>query len=123
MMNKTTASATVNSDAKVVNLTPHEITLVYPETNVVIERIPSEGVARVTSASKIIGEIGNIPITIKTFGEVEGLPEASDDTYYIVSSIVAQACPERKDLLIPDATVRDEKGAVIGCAALSLGNA
>lgn len=123
MMNKNMTTATVNERAQVINLTPHEITMVYPDTHVVIERIPSSGVARVSSSSKLVGEIGNLPITVKTFGEVEGLPEASDDTYYIVSSIVAQAVPERKDLLIPDATIRDEKGAVIGCAALSLGNA
>lgn len=123
MMNKATANVTINSAAMLINLTPHEITIVDPVTHGILQRIPSSGIARVTSASEVQGMIGLVPITTKTFGDVEGLPEPTDGIYYIVSSIVAQAVPERKDLLIPDATVRDEKGAVIGCAALSLGNA
>ena len=123
MMNKSTTTATVNSEAMLINLTPHEITIVDPVTHGILRRIPSSGIARVSSASEVQGMIGLVPITTKTFGTVEGLPDATDGIYFIVSSIVAQACPERKDLFIPDATIRDEKGAVIGCAALSLGNA
>lgn len=40
------------------------------------------------------------------------------ETVYIVSSIAAQAVPERKDIFVPARFVRDEAGRIIACAAL-----
>lgn len=51
--------------------------------------------------------------------DILGLPEPKKDTWYIVSKIVAQACPERSDLLIPDGMVRGKSGAVVGCVNFS----
>ena len=61
-----------------------------------------------------------IPITKTVFGEVEGLPEYSKGRYYIVSSLVAQACPNRPDLLIVNETIRDKEGKIIGCQSFSV---
>ena len=100
-----------------VNLTPHEITIIRDGGNITIP--PSGTVARCSVNRKQIGTVNGIPVNRTVFGAVEGLPEPQPNTYYIVSAIVAQACPFRSDLLITDDAVRDEKGRIIGCRALA----
>jgi hypothetical protein len=39
--------------------------------------------------------------------------------YYIVSFMVKSASPGRKDLLVPNELVRNEKGIIIGCKSFS----
>lgn len=51
--------------------------------------------------------------------EIIGLPDPKPGTYYIVSKMLAQACPERKDLIFPGTVVRDESGDVVGCIDFS----
>ena len=51
--------------------------------------------------------------------EITGLPEPKPDTYYIVSKILAQACPERTDLIIPGTMVRSTDDHVVGCIDFS----
>lgn len=98
---------------KIVNLTPHTITLCGRE-------IPSAGVARCQTSVEQVGEIDGIRINRRTFGDVSGLPEPQADTVYIVSAIVAQAVSDsRNDVYIVDETVRDEQGRIIGCNALA----
>lgn len=50
---------------------------------------------------------------------ITGLPEPKPDTYYIVSKILAQACPEREDLIFPGTTVYDADDNVVGCIDFS----
>lgn len=106
----------------IINLTPHAINIVN-DNHEAVKTFESEGIARVSCRSEVQGNLGGIPITRKIFGEVEGLPEEKPGVHYIVSSLVASAAPDRQDLLVPDGYVRDEKGMVIGCTALALGNA
>ena len=47
--------------------------------------------------------------------EIFNLPKPKPGTYYIVSKMLAQACPERKDLIFPGTLVRNESGDVVGC--------
>jgi hypothetical protein len=47
------------------------------------------------------------------------IPSRRPATFYIVSSITAQAFPERDDFLIPDEIIRDERGEVTGCRAVA----
>jgi len=61
----------------------------------------------------------SVPINRTQFGAVEGLPDPQPDTIYIVSSVVAQAVPERDDVFIVDDAVRDEQGRIIGARALA----
>lgn len=40
--------------------------------------------------------------------------------YYIVSRMVANALPNRKDLLVPNELVRDDQGNIIGCRSFEV---
>ena len=98
---------------KIINLTPHEITLCG-------KKLPSSGVARVATVTRQVAEINGIPVNKVSFGEVNGLPEAKKDTIYIVSKIVAEAVKgQRNDIYIVDKTIRNEQGQIVGCEALA----
>ena len=60
-----------------------------------------------------------VDIMEKSFSEIEGLPEPKENTYYIVSALVAGAAKNRNDLLIPNDIIRDEEGRIIGCKNLA----
>lgn len=102
---------------EVINLTPHTVNVVWNGGDVF--EFPSEGEARCSQKTTEAGFIGIIPITSTTFGEVEGLPEEKEGVYYIVSRLVMQACPDRRDLLVPNEIIRDELGHIIGCHSLA----
>ena len=116
-----------------VNLTPHAIHMVNMDNEIILT-IPRSGqVARCETRRVMTGkihitydnDIGELSITTfpinKTeYGQVTGLPEPKAGTYYIVSSIVAQAVKGvRDDVLIVDDTVRDNEGRIIGARALA----
>lgn len=105
---------------EIMNLTPHSITFMVGDTKLVIE--PSGSVARVSATTEVVGEVKvgdlTIPITSTVFGQVEGLPDQTDDTIFIVSSLVAGRVPDRKDVFIPNESIRDDKGRIIGCLSL-----
>lgn len=50
---------------------------------------------------------------------ITGLPDAKPGTYYIVSKMLAQAFPEREDLIFPGTVVRNKSGDVVGCIDFS----
>lgn len=102
----------------IINLTPHAVT-VLREGAEPIEYPPSGKVARCATQRQVIGSLNGIPINRTKFGEVSGVPEPAPGVYYIVSAMVAQALPQRNDLLIPDDTVRDKEGRIIGCRAFA----
>lgn len=101
----------------IINLTPHAVNI-YTESGVkTIE--PSGTVARCDQQKLLIGHIGDICLYKTSFGEITGLPEPEEDTFYIVSVVVANALKgKRSDALITIDQVRDETGAIIGCRAL-----
>lgn len=100
----------------IINMTPHDITIVRPDNNIVI---PASGrLARVSSRTETVGEIDGIPVTTTVFGEVEGLPAPKDGVVYVVSSLVAGRVPERSDVFVPNESVRDESGRIVGCKSL-----
>ena len=82
-------------DSAVVNLTPHVIRL-----NDGTEYEPSGVVARVSAEYKELAP-SHPPCYSVVYGEVTGLPAHQDGVDYIVSGMVAAACPERHDLLVP----------------------
>lgn len=106
-----------------VNLTPHVLNVQLSEgaTDISdwLKLEPSGQVARVASESRVVGTISGVSIYETTFGEVEGLPEEKEGTYYVVSRLVLQAASNRKDLLSPGQLVRNEAGQPIGCKGLS----
>lgn len=109
---------------KFVNLTPHAITFFQKNLedqtmNKLLTVRPSGQIARVAAKTVVISEgFDGVPVTATEYGEVEGLPEPEDGTIYIVSSIVAERCRDRDDVFIPNESVRDAQGRIIGCLSL-----
>ena len=104
--------------ARIINLTPHALNFVGEDGQIVLTVEPSGTLARVSSKTILTGEIMGIPVTSTEYGEVEGLPAPEEGTVYVVSSLVASRVPERGDVFIPNESVRDEKGRIIGCRSL-----
>ena len=103
----------------ILNFTPHDINIVGADGEVV-QTIPSSGLVRLATTTASAGMVDGIPLTKTVFGDPEGLPEIADGTYYIVSSIVKAALPDRADLLVPSEMVRDADGRIIGCRSLGV---
>jgi len=103
---------------QLVNLTPHMLNIVTIWGRILnIE--PSGTVARVSVQEKDLNlEIGQIPIFEASYGEVEGLPDPVDGTYYIVSSMVQSMVKDRKDVFSPGDLIRDDDGKPVGCRGL-----
>lgn len=112
-----------------INLTPHEIVVVKPDTpstispdeldKWVVKRYPPSGmVARVKPVQEYVGNLDGVPVYRTRYGDTEGLPAPSPNTMYIVSIIVLQANPDREDLVAPDtgpgSAVRDPDGRILG---------
>lgn len=90
-----------------LNLTPHLIRLLNPETGEVVELPPSGQVARVQTTEVVTGYqvIGTlkVPTVSKVFGEVEGLPEfVTPGCPVLVSGMVAAAMPGVPGVYAPD---------------------
>lgn len=108
---------------KIINLTPHEIIIITKEG--VEMHIPPSGIIARCTTTREVEEIINvdgveIPINRTVFGTVENLPDPQPDTLYIVSTIVANAVKgKRNDIIIPDDTIRDEQGRIIGARAFA----
>ena len=104
------------------NLTPHEVKIfklngTVPDLDVVIEA--SDLVARVSCEYiKVDKKVDGIDLYRPVFGEVTGLPACEEGTYLLVSAMVREALPLRKDLVSPGQLLRDDDGNVIGCLGL-----
>ncbi len=109
---------------KIINLTPHDVNIVGDDGEVILSIKPEPTPARAKASTIKVGAIEvegkTIPLTTTRMGEVEGLPPEEEDTILIVSRIVAEACPNRHDLLIPNESVRDEKGRIVGVKSLAV---
>ena len=122
----------------IINLTPHAIALYSVSDCTEVQSgsykslqlnegasplatFPSQGVARASAVKAEVDQLGIagqvVAVNATTYGEPEGLPEAVEGTYYIVSALTAQAARDRHDLLIVDGTVRDGAGRICGCTA------
>ena len=121
--------------SRLVNLTPHPMHL-YPEDTP--QRVDPATVAAIAvippsphHPTVRFGQrdLGPDPTTIGypvhrvSLGESDtdntALPEPCTGTWYIVSTLVALAHPERSDLLMPYRTVRDLDGNTIGATGLA----
>lgn len=103
-----------------VNLCFHEIKIIMEDGTMLV--IPESGVtARCKNENKVSHYIDGVPITVQDIGEVQGVPEEKPNTYYIVSQMVRDALPERKDLLVAGPKVKNIQGYTIGCKSLSTG--
>ncbi len=114
----------LREEAILVNLTDHTVSL-YAGNQLIytlppLSKPPVVHMARRTDRA-LDGPWGTIPLVYTQFEGVEGMPDPAPHTYYIVASIVANALPERQDLLIPDFLVRKD-GHVVGCRVLLKAN-
>lgn len=120
-----------------INLTPHPVSI-YARTEVranparagfyepingavpTVTLQPAQDVpARCDMVCLPDGVADGVPLYATSYGEVSDLPAPKAGVWYIVSALVAQACPDRHDLLIPHQMVRDEFGRILGCAAFA----
>ncbi len=106
----------------IINLTPHEINIYKGDENI-LTIAPSGSVARCSQVDNEDGFINflgkDVPLFNTNYNEIENLPPEKPNTFYVVSMIIANRSPKRKDLLIPVGIVRNEKGQIIGCKGLS----
>lgn len=109
---------------KIVNLTPHALNLMPAGPDGPVVTIPPSGqVARCAVTRVQVDTITvdgvTVPINKTQFGAVSDLPDPQPSTVYVVSALVAQAVPDRQDVLIVDDAVRDDQGRIIGAKALA----
>lgn len=102
------------------NLTPHPVHVVIPERQV--ELAPDGPPARLRQQAIAAGSVDVDGAAVELFDigadGVEDLPAPRLGVWLFVPRVVAEACPERRDLVFPYREVRDDAGRVIGCAAL-----
>lgn len=102
-----------------VNLTPHALH-VHDLNGNVTTFPPSGTVARCAATTTQVGEANGFPLFSTTFGEVVGLPDEQEGVMLVVSALVRQAVPHRKDVASPGELVRDEAGNPVGCKGLNV---
>ena len=95
------------------NLTPHVVNILNKRNGQIMAIPPSGVVARVSTCFEMDYEFDGIEIGHTKYGEVTGLLEPVEGTLYIVSLVLLKAAPDRKDLVVPNDLVRDEKGMVL----------
>ena len=109
---------------KIVNLTPHALCLMPGGPDEPTVTIPPSGqVARCAvdreQVDTVTVEGVTVPVNQIQFGTVSDLPAPRPDTIYVVSALVAQRVPGRRDVYIVDDAVRDDQGRIIGARALA----
>ena len=102
----------------IVNLTPHEISIVHPDGGVTTLP-PSGKVARVGSIVEPDGHFDGVPLFTTTYGGVSYLPDPQEGVIFVVSQQTCAACPGRGDLYHPASLIRNDAGQIIGCNGLS----
>ena len=109
--------------AIVINLTPHVVSVVSNDGNI-IASFPSQGVARAAQKAVVIGDVNGIELASMTFGSPQDLPDPQMDTFFIVSALTANAAKVQgrptDDLLITADPVRDAEGRVVGCRRFAI---
>lgn len=111
----------------IVNCTPHELNIHVELGSAHLSRTltiaPSGIVPRARTSQRAVGHVlvegVEVPVHQTAYGEVYDLPEERPDTWLVVSLLVAQACPQRRDLLIPGEAIRDAEGRIVGCRGLA----
>lgn len=103
---------------KIINCTPHDIHFCDPITRQIVKTYPRSGIVpRVSSETQRLPDIDGCQAVTHIWGAVDGLPEPEAETLYAVSTMVADKCRGRMDLIVPDSgptAVRDEKGQIVG---------
>jgi len=109
---------------KLVNLTPHDVVVRLENSE---EKVyPSEGNARVSTRSEVVGMVDGIDIVAQSYGDIDGLPAPQDGVLYIVSLVVRMAAQQqgRDDVISPDTSpegaIRDDAGRIVAVRRFAL---
>lgn len=111
---------------KILNLTPHKVTLCGEDGETIAVFEPAGTPARCATTTRTVDSItlptgDSVPVKRTVFGEVVGLPESDPDTILIVSAIVASAVKgTRDDCVVPNDAVRDGDGRIVGCRSFAV---
>lgn len=104
---------------KVVNLTPHPLTLVGNNGTL---NVPASGqIARLAVTRQMLAPVTvdgvELPVNHPALGDIVGLPDPQPGVLLVVSALVAEAA-ERLDVMSPGELLRDENGVIIGAKGL-----
>ncbi len=107
------------------NYTAHPVAIHTAGRCLLVE--PSGTVARCAEepgapAAPVVVRVGDHPVVVvsgATESTVTGLPPRADGVLCIVSRLVAQAYPQRPDLVFPHTLVRGAGGRSVGCRVLA----
>ena len=100
-----------------INLTRHPINIVIDDE--ILEIGKCENPILLKESRIKFSEVGGIDVNLVTLSKEGDSPEPAPNKYYIVSRAVAEAF-RRGDFLIPDETVRDDNGRIIGCKSFAV---
>lgn len=122
-----TRDAREETNMMIKNLTPHTVTVIAENNDVLATFEPEGVVARAGQISKPVGDIGGIEIVSMSFSDTINLPEPQAGVFLIVSVITLDAAVAQGrtcgDLLMRADPVRNESGQIIGCRRLATKNA
>ena len=85
---------------QIKNLTPHVINVEFATGT--LSFAPEQEGARVRAEEKECGSVMGVPVVSLTWGKTQGLPEPEEGVFLLVSALVREANPTRKDLISPD---------------------
>src|SRR5690554_3370931 len=102
------------------NLTPHPVNLILDGHTITLppDGTPPRVATTETPAGTVAVDGAEVPVVQVGTGDLEGLPDQQPGVWLLVSRMVAEAAPHRRDLVIPHGLVRDDVGRVVGCSAL-----
>lgn len=110
-----------------VNLTPHDVNIMPRGVGGRVIRLAPGAPARVVTASRMVGYVGDVPVVEYDIQGIDGIPPPRDGVVYIVSAIVRDALyrlgQSRADVVSPDQrrAVRDMNRRIIGITRLVRG--
>ncbi len=109
------------TDVQLINLCPHDVVVVLEGGELVVHPggPPARCVVERVHAGDVRCDGHTVPIIESRVTQPPELPAQRDGVLLIVSRMVAEAAPERSDLLFPDGLIRDQDGVVTGCTALA----
>jgi len=107
---------------KLRNLTSHPVDI-HGETAHLTLPPEANATPRIIETSTARGTVDlnglTVPLLQVTASHVSGLPAPEQGILLVVARVVAEAAPERDDLVVPYEPVRDPQGAVVGCRSLA----
>src|SRR5690606_9481201 len=96
-----TDDTTGENPMRIVNLTPHPVTLVDVDGDEVVVQ-PEEAPARIPTTTTPVGDVNGIPVVMEQLGDANSvLPAPQPGVVYVVARPVAERAGHRTDLLVP----------------------